>query len=341
VAAFLVERGHAVRAVARDARFVGRLAAVGCGARRASFGPDFNPLLVMRLRAEFAAWPAHAVLVNVAKDLRIGGVAARLAGVPVVQRIGAQGDMTATAKIRLVDRFVHPAYLTNCLDIRDRLLQKLPFLDAARIAVQYPGKRVLDAPPGEVGDPLRLVTTNQLVAGKAMPDLLAALAALAGEGFAFSLDVVGSGDQEPPLRAQAAELGIAERVRWHGFQEDVAAFLRRADVFCLPSTHEGMPQGLLEAMAHGLAPVARAVGGIPEVWPESLGELLAEPGAGAASLTVCLRRVFAAGSERVAAMRRAAWEKARADLNRDVQFARLEQWLASVARPGPNPDAIA
>ncbi|MGL4550885.1 MAG: glycosyltransferase [Gemmataceae bacterium] len=63
-------------------------------------------------------------------------------------------------------------------------------------------------------------------------------------------------------------LGLGGRVEVTGHLSDpsaVAAQLRRCDVFALPSLWDGMPNGLLEAMACGVPVVASDAGGIPEV----------------------------------------------------------------------------
>ncbi len=56
-------------------------------------------------------------------------------------------------------------------------------------------------------------------------------------------------------RALAAELGVADRVRWIGFTREVEAVYGAADLYCLPSSNEGMPASVVEAMASGLPPV--------------------------------------------------------------------------------------
>lgn len=78
--------------------------------------------------------------------------------------------------------------------------------------------------------------------------------------------IVGDGPQREALEKRAAELGIAERVRFAGNQEDVTPWLAAFDLFCLPSyANEGVPQALMQAMACGLAVVTTPVGSIREI----------------------------------------------------------------------------
>ncbi len=94
--------------------------------------------------------------------------------------------------------------------------------------------------------------------------------AMLGGGKAMLL-VVGDGPQEENLANQIASLGLGDRVRMVGRQDDVVPYLRAMDVFVFPSTkNEGVPQALLQAMACGLPVVASRIGGVPEV-AEGLG----------------------------------------------------------------------
>jgi glycosyltransferase involved in cell wall biosynthesis len=79
------------------------------------------------------------------------------------------------------------------------------------------------------------------------------------------LALVGAGDEQAALEAQAQTRGIRERVHFMGGQADVTPFLQTADVFVLPSRTEGLPVALLEAMACQLPCVATAVGGNVDV----------------------------------------------------------------------------
>ena len=78
--------------------------------------------------------------------------------------------------------------------------------------------------------------------------------------------VAGSGmtaDQEMGEHVRAR--GLEDRVHLLGVQSNVAALLKAADVFLLPSRFEGFPNVLMEAMAMGLPVVASNVGGCPDL----------------------------------------------------------------------------
>ncbi len=95
-----------------------------------------------------------------------------------------------------------------------------------------------------------------------------------------TLAIVGSGPGAASLRALAAELGLASRVRLLGAlpHDALAAAYSAADLLVLASSSEGWPNVLLEAMACGTPVLASDRGGVPEIVsrPE-VGRLMAEP----------------------------------------------------------------
>lgn len=143
------------------------------------------------------------------------------------------------------------------------------------------------------GDGARLLTVGALAEKKGHAYLLDALALMDGDR---RLDVVGGGELRERLEARARELGLAERVRFWGElpKDEVAALMRAADLFVLPSTHETFGCVLIEAMASGLPAVATRVGGVPEVLTPAAGELVParDPQALADGIELALGRSF-------------------------------------------------
>jgi glycosyltransferase involved in cell wall biosynthesis len=77
---------------------------------------------------------------------------------------------------------------------------------------------------------------------------------------------VGDGIGRQVLAQEIAQAGLGGKVHLTGFREDVPALLAAMDVVVLPSIKsDGVPQGLIQALAMRKPVVASAVGGIPEV----------------------------------------------------------------------------
>jgi glycosyltransferase involved in cell wall biosynthesis len=92
---------------------------------------------------------------------------------------------------------------------------------------------------------------------------LEALALLPHHGWRAS--IIGDGRERSALAAQAARLGIADQVRWHGLVPDAASFYTAFDAWALTSRTEGTPIALFEAIGARVPVVATRVGGVPDV----------------------------------------------------------------------------
>jgi len=149
--------------------------------------------------------------------------------------------------------------------------------------------------------PLRVSFVGRLVPVKALPLLLQAMARLRQEGMAVALDVVGDGPMIIPWREEAAALGLANCVQWHGAlpAAGVAEVMRRSHVFCLPSVRESGGAVLLEAMACARPVIGMDFGGPAEVVDEAVGWKVAMPDEAAAivGLARALREAYQQPSE--------------------------------------------
>lgn len=103
------------------------------------------------------------------------------------------------------------------------------------------------------GAPL-LLAMGRLHENKAHDVSLRALRALPGA----YLWIAGAGPLEAKLKAMAAALGVADRVRFLGWRDDPAALYRTADVCVFPSRHEPLGNVVIQSWAHGLPVVAAA-----------------------------------------------------------------------------------
>jgi len=147
------------------------------------------------------------------------------------------------------------------------------FMKGRLVANGIPAEKIEVKPPvirtGETGAEdvtsgrkIDLLYVGQLIRGKGVQLLLEAMARMKSMR---TLDIVGTGNMEPKLKALAAQLGIADRVRFNGFQSNPQDWMRAAKCVVVPSFWQE-PYGLVaaEAVALGRPVVAFAVGGLPE-----------------------------------------------------------------------------
>lgn len=146
---------------------------------------------------------------------------------------------------------------------------------------------------GVTGDGRMIVTTARLARQKALDVMLEAVARLPDH---VVLAVIGDGPVEGELRALAGRLGIAGRVRWLGWQDEVAEFVAAADVFCLSSKWEAVALAVQEAVALGTPVVTTDVGGMGELISDRSSGRLVPPGDPAA-LASALSEVLASPEE--------------------------------------------
>ncbi len=160
--------------------------------------------------------------------------------------------------------------------------------------------------------------------------LLDALALLAD--IPFQLAVLGDGRERSELEARAANLGIGDRVRWHGTVADASRLFPAFDAFVLSSRTEGTPIVLFEAMAAGVPVVATAVGGVPDVVSSSEATLIPpeDPRALADALRAGYRDPSNAHAKAAAAHQRLA-----ADFSVNPWLSRYETLYGTLLPPTP------
>lgn len=115
---------------------------------------------------------------------------------------------------------------------------------------------------GETDTPV-IGWVGRLIPVKGGEVFLRALAALSGDRWTGSM--IGDGPERGVLERLANDLGIGNRVRFHGSMPEAAKYQSAFDLFVLSSHSEGIPMVVFEAAAAGTPIVATAVGGIPDV----------------------------------------------------------------------------
>jgi glycosyltransferase involved in cell wall biosynthesis len=144
-----------------------------------------------------------------------------------------------------------------------------PASNAEKIRLKY----VLGLPK----DCKLVIYSGRLVKGKGLELLLDCWNRMNSdkEHAAACLLISGSGPLEAGLKRTC--LGMPSVV-FLGWKENVVEYLKASDIFVLPSTGEGMPNSLMEAMSCGLACVGTDIGGIRELVTDKQNGLLFSSG---------------------------------------------------------------
>ncbi|MBX9814769.1 MAG: glycosyltransferase, partial [Sphingomonas sp.] len=157
---------------------------------------------------------------------------------------------------QLLDRFVAmaPAMVDEIAEAmgvaRDRIdVVHDPVLRGEELAEFEALPRPAPLPSGR-----RYLAIGRLMPQKNFALLLQAFAAMAGPQ--DRLTILGEGPERAALEAQAAALGISDRVAMPGHVSDLKPWLAANDVFVMSSLFEGVPAVVIEALAAGLAMVA-------------------------------------------------------------------------------------
>lgn len=110
-------------------------------------------------------------------------------------------------------------------------------------------------------------------------DLLAIIPELVLQVPRVTVQLAGNGDLDK-IQALAKSLQIEKHIHLMGWvsAEKMIGLYHQADLFVLPSYHEGLPMAILEAMASGLPVVSTRVGGIPELIGNGENGFLINPG---------------------------------------------------------------
>jgi glycosyltransferase involved in cell wall biosynthesis len=215
---------------------------------------------------------------NIYRRLALGRAAALVVPSASLERIALEIWDQPRSRVRLI---------ANGIDTR--AFTKKPRRDALPRLIKQPDE----------------VWVGTLAGLRAVKNLTALVRACAGLPSAWQLVIVGDGPERAAILAEAARLGIEDRVHLPGFVPDPAKAVGLFDLFALSSHSEQAPLSVLEAMAAGLAVVAPRVGDIAAMVATDNGPYLVAPGDEAA-LTEALARLAAdpAARERIGAANR-------------------------------------
>ncbi|MFC0877966.1 glycosyltransferase [Saccharicrinis sp. FJH2] len=260
--------------------------AVQKGVETIEFGipSDISFLSIFKLKKILISKHIDVLVCCQNKDVKIGGRAARQAGTRAV--FSRQGLQLFSNKrkykfpfTRLIDGII-----TNTQSIK-QIYESFGWFPKDFIHVIYNGM----APPKTemslsketvfgVDPSVKVIfSAGRLSEQKGYSYLIDTAAICRDKKLDYQFFIAGSGKLEAELKSRVKELNLGNYVHFIGFIEDLSVYYSTADVFVLPSLHEGMPNVVMESMAHGTVAIATRVNGAEELIEDGKNGFLIEP----------------------------------------------------------------
>jgi len=336
----LGRRGHRVWVLSHPESRLSRSAPGGIRLVARRLGMDYNPLMIAWLVGFIKRKGIDLVVTNIRKEVIIGGVAARLAGIPNIRRIGNHDDLNNRVKWsqeHLVDHNIIPCNL-----ILEEARRRLPWVVPSQFTTVYNGVNPVDFSDGEIAkirkgwglarEHLVVGCTSGLAKVKRIDALISVFAGLRVKHPEVRLVIAGEGPEEAGLREKAREAGAGDSVVFAGFTADPAMVAAAYDIAVLNSSIEGFPNVLVEYMAAGKPVVSTRVGGVTEILEDRKNGLLVEPG-DTDGLTKALLELMRDRETRDR-LGREARRKVEAGFTEDKMLDRLEALFSRLAGTG-------
>lgn len=292
-----------------------------------------NPLALARIADLFQAEEVDSLVMCLPRDVKLAGIAARLAGVPqIIYRRG----IAVPVRDRWLNRQLFGRVITKLIvnsqeTLRCVLAENKHLIEPQRVHIlpnsldcaafdAAKGEPLVQRRPGE----LLIGTAGRLTAQKGHTLLLEAAALLRKDMDNFRVLIAGTGELESALKDQAHALGLESHVEFLGFQTQMRRFHDSIDIFALPSLWEGFCVALAETMCAEKPVVAFRLSSNPEVVAEGETGLLCEPSAEALAANLL---ALARDPERAREMGRAGRARTLALYDQPKVFARFEAIL--------------
>jgi glycosyltransferase involved in cell wall biosynthesis len=278
----LAARGHAVWFACRGGLYNGRFAGTGVKTVKFPFANNGDVVTMARLWFFMVRHRINAVMPSKQREYFLAGLAAKLltrtrvAGMFAIDRpihnlrtwivfcklfdivfVVAKQIITVlsstrgfdTRKCRLVYMGVEP--ITLSADVRKKQRKALRLYD----------------------NDICIMGIGRLCEQKGFDYAIAAFAQFVKKYAHVKLVIVGGGDATV-YREQADRAGVADRVMFTGFRNDIPELVQAADFYWLTSRSEGVPNTMLEAMAAKVPVVAFDIAGVAEVLHNNMNGIL-------------------------------------------------------------------
>jgi glycosyltransferase involved in cell wall biosynthesis len=243
-----------------------------------------NPMKILTMAAFFKSKKIDTIILNLPQDLKLAGIAAKLAGVKtIIYRRGMPHPLRNTALNRFLFQKVLTHVVVNSEEIgRSLTLKNENWFPSEKLTLIYNG---VAAVTHQHTQKLYHKESNEFVIGnagrltdqKGQSYLIELGEQLKNENVPFRILIAGDGELRPQLENQIKTKNLQNEVKLLGHVEDMTAFFNSLDVFIFPSKFEGAANTLIETIQHGVPCIAFDISSNPEIIQHGVNGYLAQP----------------------------------------------------------------
>jgi glycosyltransferase involved in cell wall biosynthesis len=228
----------------------------------------------------------NTIILNLSADLKVAGIAARLAGVQhIIYRRGSAIPIRNTILNRYLFCSIVDEVIANSEETRRTILSKNPkLINSNKIRIIYNGINLekFDSTPVKYhyqreGDEWIIGNAGRLVKQKGQKYLLDIAEELKNRGYNFKIIIAGEGKMENELKNFVKKRKMENYIKFVGFVDDMKGFMESVDIFILTSIWEGFGYVIVEAMAARTPVVAFDISSNPEIIEDGVTGYLIDP----------------------------------------------------------------
>jgi len=236
---------------------------------------DFNPFSILKVYRLIKSRNIGLVCTNMEKELRIAGIAAFLANVPII----ISREIDFPIKNKNINKFFYnhiaSGIIVNSYATYNTLLSRSPWLGKQRFEIVWKGidiEKYRSQPAADLRQEFNL-QPEDCIAGfvgrldeqKGIPTLLDAVKMAVKQNPRLKLVIAGEGNLYGKIRQFCQQNHLEKHIFMSGFREDIPAFLKAIDFLVMPSYWEGFGYTAVEAMAAGKPVIGTTTSSLPEI----------------------------------------------------------------------------
>ncbi len=238
-------------------------------------GSDYNPIIMVKILWIIKRQKIDLIVTNLYKEIINAGIAAKIAGIPNIRRIGRTDDYYLKRVKTFFERFLIDHYMVPCHSMKTDGLKHYAWLDENKITVIYNGRNIIQFSDDEIINQRKLWNldsndfiigvTSQLLKVKHIDEIIKVFSEIISLKYNVYLVINGEGRQFGFLKDTAKHYHVDKRVIFGGFTDKPELCAAAYNIGLSYSSFEGFPNSIVEYMASGCPVIATNVGGVSEI----------------------------------------------------------------------------